>query len=47
MKSFLSGGLVIVTTLMIPLAPALSQGDYGAAHPRMTDLRQLEHGCGV
>ena len=36
MKSFLSGGLVVVTTLMIPLAPALSQGDYGAAHPRMS-----------
>ena len=36
MKSFLSGGLVAVITLMIPLAPALSQGDYGAAHPRIS-----------
>ena len=36
MKSFLSGGFVVVTTLMIPFAPALSQGDYGAAHPRMS-----------
>ena len=34
MKSFLFGGFVVVTTLMIPLAPTLSQADYGAAHPR-------------
>ena len=36
MKSFRFGGFVVVTTLMIPLAPALSQGDYGAAHPRLS-----------
>ena len=36
MKTFLFGGFVVVTTLMIPLAPALSQGDYGAVHPRMS-----------
>ena len=36
MKSFLFGGFVVVTTLMIPLAPTLSQGDYGAAHLRVS-----------
>ena len=35
MKSFRFGGFVVVTTLMIPLAPALPQGDYGAANPRL------------
>ena len=36
MKSFLFGGFVVATTLMIPFAPALSQGAYEAAHPRIS-----------